>query len=253
MSEGKKLHLGRKQLIKFAEVQQTFITGHRDINQLRTRFLRQQLPGHDVAVMLHLREQDFVAGFDVLRAPGLGHEVDALGGAASENDFVGAARTFLDGGYLFRFKFTPDRLHYTFTDARLNDLVADNLDKFDITESESLLIGRDFGITTDIETGPNGNLFVVSNTNSAVYEISGKQPTLFTATLTGGQETPPNSSTATGTATIVLSPDELTARVPSKEPAAARNGQAGVARPRIGRGACLCSGSIARPRVSGMP
>src|SRR5207247_7642977 len=83
----------------------------------------------------------------------------------------------------------------------------------DITESESLLIGRDFGITTDIETGPNGDLFVVSNTNSAVYEISGKQPTLFVANLTGAQETPPNNSTATGTATVLLSPDETTARV----------------------------------------
>src|SRR4029077_3895704 len=127
--------------------------------------------------------------------------------------FVGAARTFLAGGFLFRFKLTPDRLHFAFTDSRLNDLVADNLDKFDITESESLLIGRDFGITTDIETGPNGDLFIVSNTNSAIYEVSGKQPLLFTATLNGAQETPVNSSTATGTATILLSPDEQTARV----------------------------------------
>src|SRR5258706_2558752 len=97
--------------------------------------------------------------------------------------FVGAARTFLAGGFLFRFKLTPDRLHFSFSDARLNDLVADNLDKFDLTESESLLIGKDFGITTDIETGPNGDLFVVLNTNGAVYEVSGKHPLVFTATL----------------------------------------------------------------------
>jgi aldose sugar dehydrogenase len=127
--------------------------------------------------------------------------------------FVGAARTFLVGGFLFRFKLTPDRLHFAFADARLNDLVADNQDKFDITESETLLIGRDFGITTDITTGPNGDLFIVSNTNSAVYQISGKQPLVFTATLNGAQETPPNNSTATGTATLMLSPDEQTARV----------------------------------------
>jgi uncharacterized repeat protein (TIGR01451 family) len=127
--------------------------------------------------------------------------------------FVGAARTFLVGGFLFRFKFTPDRLHFSFTDSRLNDLVADNDDKFDIKESESLLIGRDFGITTDVETGPNGDLFVVSNTNGAVYEISGKQPTLFVANLTGAQETPANNSTGTGAATLLLSPDEITARV----------------------------------------
>jgi len=75
-----------------------------------------------------------------------------------------------------------------FSDSRLNDLVADNLDKFDITESESLLIGRDFGITTDIETGPNGDLYIVSNTNSAVYQVSGKQPALYIANLNGAQE-----------------------------------------------------------------
>ena len=91
--------------------------------------------------------------------------------------------------------------------------MADNLDKFDITESESLLIGKDFGITTDIETGPNGNLFVVSNTNSAVYEISGKQPSVFIANLNGAQEVPPNNSPATGTATLLLSPDEASARL----------------------------------------
>ena len=53
----------------------------------------------------------------------------------------------------------------------LQDRVADNLAKFDITESEELLIGRNFGVGTDIQTGPNGNLYVVSLSNGAVYEI----------------------------------------------------------------------------------
>lgn len=56
-------------------------------------------------------------------------------------------------------------------DPRLRDLVADNGDKFDITESESLLFGTGFGIGTDIQTGPNGNLFVVSLSAGAIYEI----------------------------------------------------------------------------------
>jgi aldose sugar dehydrogenase len=51
------------------------------------------------------------------------------------------------------------------------DRVADNRCKFDITESETLLFGRDFGIGTDIQTGPNGNLFVVSLSHGAIYEI----------------------------------------------------------------------------------
>ncbi|HEX6718921.1 MAG TPA: PQQ-dependent sugar dehydrogenase [Pyrinomonadaceae bacterium] len=127
--------------------------------------------------------------------------------------FVGASRTTLLNGYLFRFKLTADRQHFSFSDPRLADRVADNADKFDQTESESLLAGRDFGITTDIQTGPNGNVFVVSLSNGAVYEIKSKPSSLFTATLTGSQETPPNTSTATGRATLLLNPDEKTARV----------------------------------------
>jgi uncharacterized repeat protein (TIGR01451 family) len=126
---------------------------------------------------------------------------------------VGASRTTLLNGFLFRFKLTPDRQHFSFSDPLLADRVADNDDKFDLTESESLVIGKDFGITTDIQTGPNGNVFVVSLSNGAIYEIKSKPRTLFVADLTGSQETPPNNSTATGRATLLLSPDEKTARV----------------------------------------
>lgn len=136
-----------------------------------------------------------------------------LGPQFEGNLFVGASRTTLFNGFLFRFKLTADRQHFSFSDSRLADRVADNTDKFDQTESESLLIGRDFGITTDIQTGPNGNLFVVSLSNGAVYEIKSKPSLLFTATLTGAQEVPANNSTATGRATLLLSPDEKTARV----------------------------------------
>lgn len=55
-------------------------------------------------------------------------------------------------------------------DPRLEDRVADNTDKFDVTESEELVFGRDFGVGTDVHTGPNGNLYVVSLSNGAVYE-----------------------------------------------------------------------------------
>lgn len=127
--------------------------------------------------------------------------------------FVGASRTTLLNGFLFRFKLTADRQHFSFSDPHLADRVADNSDKFDQTESESLLIGKAFGITTDIQTGPNGDVFVVSLSNGAIYEIKSKPRTLFVANLTGSQETPPNSSTATGRATLLLSPDEKTARV----------------------------------------
>lgn len=98
-------------------------------------------------------------------------EGDALGKEFEGDLFVGAATPLTVGGHLFRFKLTENRRALQFQDPRLRDRVADNLDKHDITESESLLIGRDFGIGTDIKTGPNGNLFVVSLTRGAVFEI----------------------------------------------------------------------------------
>ena len=96
----------------------------------------------------------------------------ALGPEYEGDMFVGASRTTLYNGYLFRFKLSADRRHVAPFDSSLNDKVADNEDKFDITESVTLLAGRDFGITTDIETGPTGALYVVSLSNGAVYEIS---------------------------------------------------------------------------------
>jgi hypothetical protein len=56
-------------------------------------------------------------------------------------------------------------------DPRLEDRVADNFSKFDGTESESLLFGTNFGVTPDVLSGPNGNIFVVSISHGAVYEI----------------------------------------------------------------------------------
>jgi uncharacterized repeat protein (TIGR01451 family) len=94
-------------------------------------------------------------------------------GAEYEGDLiVGAARDVLLGGQLWRLQLSDDRRDLVFSDARLADRVADNLDKFDLTESESLLFGTGFGVGTDIVTGPNGHLFVVSLSQGAIYEIS---------------------------------------------------------------------------------
>jgi len=136
-----------------------------------------------------------------------------LGPQFESDMFVGASRTTLLNGYLFRFKLSNNRTHFLFSDPQLNDLVADNTDKFDLTESESLAIGRDFGVTTDIQTGPNGNVFVVSLLNGTIYEIKSKPGLIFVATLNGVQEVPSNNSSAAGMATLVLSPDETTARL----------------------------------------
>jgi glucose/arabinose dehydrogenase len=95
----------------------------------------------------------------------------ALGPQYANDLFAGAATPLTEGGYLFRFNLTGNRQQIAVDDPRLEDRVADNTAKNDITESESLLFGSDFGVGTDIETGLNGNLYVVSLTNGAIYEI----------------------------------------------------------------------------------
>ena len=96
----------------------------------------------------------------------------ALGPQYQGDLIVGAATPLLEGGYLFRFNLTGNRRKIGVDDPRLEDRVADNLAKHEITESESLLFGRDFGVSTDVQTGPNGNLFVLSLTNGTLYEIA---------------------------------------------------------------------------------
>jgi glucose/arabinose dehydrogenase len=95
----------------------------------------------------------------------------ALGPQYEGDMFLGGARDFLLGGHIFRLQLTGNRRKIGVDDPRIEDRVADNLDKFEITESESLLFGRNFGIVTDLQTGPNGNLFAVSLSHGVVYEI----------------------------------------------------------------------------------
>jgi len=106
----------------------------------------------------------------------------ALGAEYEGTMWMGSARSFQQvggtGGSLYLIRLTQDRLHVdTSADPRLADKVADNLfraQKFEATESESLLIGSGFGTTPDIEQGPDGNLYVVSITDNAIYKISRK-------------------------------------------------------------------------------
>ncbi len=109
-------------------------------------------------------------------------EGDALGPEYEGTLWIGSARSFqqvgANGGTLYRLRLTPDRMHIDVSaDPRLADRVADNLfrtQKFEGTESESLVIGTGFGITPSIEQGPDGNLYVVSNTDNTIYRISRK-------------------------------------------------------------------------------
>jgi len=85
--------------------------------------------------------------------------------------FAGAATPNTRGGYLFHFKLTRKSLQDRLRRSTARGSRRRHDAKNDLTESKSLLFGTDFGVGTDVETGPNRNLFVVSLSHGAVYEI----------------------------------------------------------------------------------
>jgi glucose/arabinose dehydrogenase len=173
-----------KRIAQFKEIETTF--GAQALQQIRwppTNIA--DTPAEAQARLFRLpgaryRDPEFSWKWEVAPA-GIGFlSSRALGRQYAGDLFVGAATPLLEGGYLFHFDFEFDFDDFDFSgtrrtidvhDSRLKDRVADNLAKHDITESETLLFGRNFGVVTNIQTGPNGNLFVVSLTHGAVYEI----------------------------------------------------------------------------------
>lgn len=119
-----------------------------------------------------------------------------LGAAYDDVALVGDS----NNGNLYRFPLNALRDGFDFTALPdLQDLVAD-----DTTEQNQVRLGQGFGAITDLEVGPDGNLYVVS-IFGAVYRISGGGPTP-TITPTGTSTptrtpTPMNTATATATAT----------------------------------------------------
>src|ERR687896_26227 len=103
-------------------------------------------------------------GIGFLDSRDLGREYDG-------DLFMGGSRDLLEGGHLFRIELERNRREVDVDDPRLEDGVADNLAKWEGTESETLLFGRGFGTGTDIQSGPDGDLYVVSLTHGNVYEI----------------------------------------------------------------------------------
>ena len=133
----------------------------------------------------------------------------ALGRRFQGDLFVGAAIPALEGGYLFSFNLRDDREEFEFGNRRLHDNVADNKAKHEITESRGLLIGRNFGSGTDIEMGPNGNLYVVSLTHGAVFEIfrvgADDDDQEFSIEMSGAEEAPgPGDPDGSGVANITI-------------------------------------------------
>ena len=82
-----------------------------------------------------------------------------LGDKYANNIFVGDIGAMTDG-YLYYFEVNEDRTGIKFdnsTQARLTDLIADNEE-----EMSAIALGTAFGGITDIETGPDGFLYVLT-------------------------------------------------------------------------------------------
>jgi hypothetical protein len=123
-------------------------------------------------MLLDARYQDPQFSWKYVVAPaGIGFGGHRLG-SNFRGLFVGLSVPEPEGGPLFHFPLTANRRNLKLDDPRLEDRVADNVTFRELTESESLLIGRNFGVVTDIEASPRGTLFVVSLDQGAIYEIS---------------------------------------------------------------------------------
>ena len=82
---------GVKQLLELVDEEIALLVHRRPFDH-RALALAQEMPGHDVGVVLHDREHDLVARLDALARERIGDEVDRLGGVAGEDDLLGAAR-----------------------------------------------------------------------------------------------------------------------------------------------------------------
>lgn len=88
---------------------------------------------------------------------------DKLGTEYANNAFVGD----ISYGNLYRFKLNEDRVDFKFNDPGLEDRVVDNNKELD-----SVIFGEGFSGITDIKTGPDGLLYVLSFEDGTIYRIS---------------------------------------------------------------------------------
>lgn len=87
-----------------------------------------------------------------------------LGTEYTNNLFVGD----INNGNLYFFKVNDDRDGLNFEDVPnvANDLTADNEEEVD-----AVVLGKGFGGITDIETGPDGNLYILSYQDGRIYRL----------------------------------------------------------------------------------
>ena len=81
------LGLGADQALELVHLQLAVVVDGDDA-ELGPGLLADDLPRHDVGVVLHRRDQHLVAGGEARAGEALRHEVDPLGGAAHEDDLA---------------------------------------------------------------------------------------------------------------------------------------------------------------------
>ena len=88
---------------------------------------------------------------------------DKLGTEYANNAFVG------DYGYgnLYRFQLDEERTDFRIDSPGLEDHVVDNANELD-----SIIFGKGFAGITDIKTGPDGYLYILSFNDGTIYRIS---------------------------------------------------------------------------------
>lgn len=139
----------------------------------------------------------------------------ALGAELEGDLFVNLVGSPMGPGHLIRFRVTDGGNRLGFEQPELQDRVADNTAKFDLTESQDLVIGSGYGIATDLRMSPQGTLYVVSFSKGEIYEIFSTRPgdgeddvnggRPLRAQLTGSAEAPgPGDDDGTGSAELAL-------------------------------------------------
>jgi glucose/arabinose dehydrogenase len=91
-----------------------------------------------------------------------------LGDKYKDDIFVGD----INNGNLYFFEVNQDRTGLILNDPRLLDLVADPVKEEDNSELSSLILGEGFGRITDIETGPDGFLYILTYEDGNIYRIT---------------------------------------------------------------------------------
>ena len=78
-------------------------------------------------------------------------------------------------GNIYQFRLNDERTGFIFNNPNLSDLIMNktsNENTFGHESIDDILFGTGFGCITDIDFGPNGEMYVVSLSNNIIYRIS---------------------------------------------------------------------------------